>query len=314
MARGVLHNSLFFAVLVGNKTMVIEILKKLLEKSKWAKLDFRTLKFEGSVFIDAEGNERRADAIISVMTKDGRLILFLIEHKSSQNKTVLTQLLSYQTILYHQKKSVEVVPIVISTAKERWRIARRFRSARNDLCSELTLDFGYLLLDLFVYDVDSLKRNFPKSYPYFLAMVGLQRLNKEAIEAFLVATLDLPEEKRANLLAIATTCLVKSDSNFGMDVLEEIEAGCIENVEDRLMRTIKLGFEGLEEEAEAKGLAKGLAEGRAEGRAKGLAEGLAEGRIDVAMRMLKKGFSVEDICQATGLKRSELTRLKRKRA
>ena len=298
MSRGVLHNSLFFAVLIGNKTMAIEVLKKLLKKSEWAKLDFRTLKFEGTVFTDAEGNERRADAIISVMTKDGRLVLFLIEHKSSQNKTVLIQLLSYQTLIYHQKGDVEVVPIVISTAKEKWRITRRFRLPSNNLCSEVTLDFGYLLLDLFAYDVDGLRSNFPKSYPYFLAMAGLQHLNKEAIEAFFVATLELPDEERADLVAIATTCLVKSDSNFCMDVLEEIEAGCIENVEDRLMRTIKLGFEGLKEESFKEGEAKGEAKGRA----------------NVAMRMLQKGFSVEDICQATGLKRNDVTRLKRKRA
>ena len=132
MARGTLHNSLFLAVLTGNKTMVIEILKKLLKKRKSAMLDFRTLKIEGTVFTDSEGNERRADAIISVMTKDGRLVLFLIEHKSSQNKTVLTQLLSYQTIIYHQKEGIEVVPIIISTAKEKWRIARLFRLPSNN--------------------------------------------------------------------------------------------------------------------------------------------------------------------------------------
>ena len=309
MARGILHNSLFVAVLVGNKTMAIEILKILLGKIKSSKLDFRTLKFEGTVFIDAEGNERRADAIISVMTKDGRLVLFLIEHKSYQDKTVLTQLLSYQTILY-QKGAVEVVPIVISTAKKKWRITHRFRLPTDNLCGEVTLDFGYLLLDLFDYNVDSLRRDFPKSYPYLLALVGLQRLNKEAIEDFFVASLDLPDRKRTDLLAIATTCLAKYDSNFGMDVLEKIEAGCIENVEDRLMRTIKLGFEGLKEESFREGRAKG----KAEGKAKGKAEGKAEERADVAIRMLKKGFSDEIICQATGLKRAELTRLKRKRA
>ena len=301
MARGILHNALLFAVLIGNKMMAMEILKKLLEKKKSRKLDFRTLKFEGTVYTDAEGNERRADAIISVRTKDGREILFLIEHKSSQNKTVLTQLLSYQTILY-QERCLEVVPIVISTAKSKWQITRRFRLPTNNLCREVTLDFGYLLLDLSSYDADSLKHNFPKSFPYFLALVGLQRLNREAIEDFFVASLELPDEERTKLLAIATTCLVKSDSNFSIGVLEEMEAGCIENVEDRLMRTVKLGFEGWKEE--------GFKEGKAEGEAKGK----AEERAEVAIRMLKKGFSVEDICQATGLKRNELTSLKRKRA
>ena len=297
MARGILHNALLVAVFGGNKVMAMETLKKLLGKSKSVKLDFRTLKFEGTVYTDAEGNERRADAIISVMTKDGGRVLFLIEHKSSQNKIVLTQLLSYQTILY-QEEQTEVVPIVISTAKAQWRVARRFRSLTNNLCPEVTLDFGYLLLDIFTYDVESLKSDFPKSYPYFLALIGLQRLSREAIKDFFVESLTLETEERMNLVAIATTCLINSDSNFSMGVLEDIEAGCIENVEDRLMRTVKLGFEGWEE----KGFKRGLAEGKAEGRA------------DVAIRMLKKGFGVEVICQVTGLKRDEVTRLERKRA
>ena len=152
MAKGILHNALFFAVFVGDKTMATETLKKLLGKHKSRKLDFRTLRFEGTVYTDAEGNERRADAIISVKTKDGREVLFLIEHKSSQKKTVLTQLLSYQTILY-QEQGVEVVPIIISTAENEWRIARRFRPPTNDLCCGVTLDFGYLLLDLASYYV-----------------------------------------------------------------------------------------------------------------------------------------------------------------
>lgn len=76
MARGILHNALFVAVLNGNRVMAMEILKKLLGRKKSAKIDFRTLKFEGTVYTDGEGNERRADAIISIMNKDGRKVFF----------------------------------------------------------------------------------------------------------------------------------------------------------------------------------------------------------------------------------------------
>ena len=38
------------------------------------------------MFTDAEGNERRADAVLSVMTEDGQRVIFLIEHKSTQDK------------------------------------------------------------------------------------------------------------------------------------------------------------------------------------------------------------------------------------
>ena len=80
MSKRALHNALFTAVFTNNVKLAAELLKFLLGKEKADKFDFRTLKFETTVFTDAEGNERRADAIISVMTKDELRVVFLIEH------------------------------------------------------------------------------------------------------------------------------------------------------------------------------------------------------------------------------------------
>ncbi len=90
---------------------------------------------------------------------------------------------------------------------------------------------------------------FPSSHPYLLGMRGLQQLNREAIGEFFVASLALPAEDRVRLTGQVAHCLAESDGKFDMDLLEEIEAGCINKVKDRLMRTIKIGQEG---EAEGK--------------------------------------------------------------
>ena len=123
-----------------------------------------------------------------------------------------------------------------------------------------------------------------------------------------------------------TDCLVESRENFSAAMLEEIEAGCIKRVKDRLMRTVKIGQEGWLErgfkrglaEGKAEGLVEGKAEGEAEGLAKGKAEGeaegLAKGKAEVALRMLEEGVSIEVIRRTTGLKRNDLTKLKKKRA
>ena len=50
--------------------------------------------------------------------------------------------------------------------------------------------------------------------------------------------------------------------------------------------------------------------GRAEGRAEGIAIGVDQAKIEIAHRMLAKGFSVPDICEATGLSEEELATLK----
>ena len=50
--------------------------------------------------------------------------------------------------------------------------------------------------------------------------------------------------------------------------------------------------------------------GREEGRAEGIAIGVDQAKIEIARRMLAKGFSVPDICEATGLSEEELATLK----
>jgi predicted transposase/invertase (TIGR01784 family) len=72
---------------------------------------------------------------------------------------------------------------------------------------------------------------------------------------------------------------------------------------------IKLGWESAIDsakleglfEGEAKGRAEGRAEGEAKGRAEGEAKGRAEGKTEIALNMLKKGLSIEDVAELTGL-------------
>ena len=61
--------------------------------------------------------------------------------------------------------------------------------------------------------------------------------------------------------------------------------------------------------AEEKGRAEGREEGRAEGRAEGIAIGVDQAKIEIARRMLAKGFSVPDICEATGLSSADIAAL-----
>ena len=46
------------------------------------------------------------------------------------------------------------------------------------------------------------------------------------------------------------------------------------------------------------------------GRVEGIAIGVDQAKIEIARRMLAKGFSVPDICEATGLSEEELATLK----
>ena len=149
MSKHTLHDALFNAIIDDNRTLLIEWLRVLLTPKQLVYLDLHTTKYENNVFTDAQGKERRADVIFSVMTKDGQRIVFVVEHKSSQDKALFSQLLIYQQLL-NTIKTDRVVPIVISNAAGRWHLPRRFRatfaSSVDEVSGETALDFGYLLL------------------------------------------------------------------------------------------------------------------------------------------------------------------------
>ena len=89
----------------------------------------------------------------------------------------------------------------------------------------------------------------------------------------------------------------------------------LRHYEDSLkaFRDVKNCIDSAEEkgraEGRAEGLAEGLAKGQAEGRAEGIAIGVDQAKIEIARRMLAKGFSVPDICEATGLSEAVLSSL-----
>lgn len=54
MTKRAIHNALFVAIITNNRALITELLIFLLPPEQLAKLDLRTLKFEATVFTDAE--------------------------------------------------------------------------------------------------------------------------------------------------------------------------------------------------------------------------------------------------------------------
>ena len=228
MIKQALHNALFTAIIANNRVFIKELLAFLLPPEEFLMLLLRTLKFKTTVFTDADGNERRADAVISVMTKDKQRIIFLIEHKSTQENRLLGQMLDYQALL-DRYMADKVIVIVISNAKGRWRVPMRFQGkfakSANAVGSSVALDFGYLLFHMPDYSQDDIIRIFPKSHPYVLPLHCIRDLTREKVAKFFRSTLILEIEERRRLLELATDCFSKFNSDFSLSVLKDIEAG-----------------------------------------------------------------------------------------
>ena len=59
------------------------------------------------------------------------------------------------------------------------------------------------------------------------------------------------------------------------------------------------------------GKEEGIEEGRIEGRAEGIEEGSKQKAYEIAKKMLKKGNSIKDICDITGLSIEEIEELRK---
>ena len=270
----------------------------MLPPEEFLMLLLRTIKFEATVFTDADGNERRADAVISVMTRDGQRIIFLIEHKSTQDKGLLGQMLDYQALL-DRYMADKVIVIVISNARGRWRMPMRFQDkfakSANAVGSSVALDFGYLLFHMPDYSQEDIIKIFPKSHPYVLPLHCIRDLTDEKVATFFRSTLILKIEERRRLLELATDCFSKFNSDYSLSVLKNIEVVAINKAKDRLMNQLKIGREGWLEE----------------GRQEGEQAGIIKERQEVALRMLEKGMSIAEICSITKLSRNAVNRLER---
>ena len=71
------------------------------------------------------------------------------------------------------------------------------------------------------------------------------------------------------------------------------------------------GYEEGIEEGRIEGRAEGIEEGKIEGRAEGIEEGSKQKAYEIAKKMLKKGNSIEDICDITGLSIEEIEKLRK---
>ena len=82
---------------------------------------------------------------------------------------------------------------------------------------------------------------------------------------------------------------------------EGIEQGIKQGIEQGIEQGIKQGVE--------QGIKQGVEQGIKQGVEQGIKQGIEQGKIDTALRMLQKGYTVNDVCDITGLERNVVSGL-----
>ena len=319
-----LHDLLFREV-YSKKKYAMDLFRLVLKKEEYACFNWTQLKAELTNFVDEEHREKRADLVFSAPLKGSTRIVkivFLLEHKSYQDKKLLLQLLHYQNYLYTKFPHTAVLPIVIYHGKEKkWKLPKDFQAyisqhyprKLSKLLKKNMLNFPYKLLN--IQSLEEKREASLTTSPILFILKSVWSLNKKVVKEFFTRSRKLEKEDKYFLVEAATYYIGKNDRSFNRQVLEKLERTAIRKGE-KAMSLIKMAREEAKAEARQEGIEKGIEKGMEKGIEKGMEKGMEKGKVEekeeIALRMLEKEVEIENICAFTDLSEERVLELKKK--
>ena len=246
--------------------------------------------------------------MFQVETVGGKTKFFyvLVEHKSYRDRHVAVQLLEYIALIYRRwviqyGRSGQPVPelsvLVMYHGAEPWDVPTRFSALYENPAevSPLSLDFGYVLLDLSNVTCVSMPGH-TELRAGLMALKYSMRRRLTVEEAMLLAkALKMcdPSFRKVTLDYLDRAFKPAPHKVFSRTASKIIKED-VEMFRSAADKYTTLGHREGRREGLAEGLAQGKAEGKAEGmakgEAKGKAEGKAEGKADLLTLLLSDRF------------------------
>ena len=240
-----------------------------------------------------EGNKKILDLAVEVKWKEtDTLIIVHVEPQSYQQSNFNDRMFKYFSLLYN-KVEKPIIPIAVFSYEDPWEKSN-FSMTFGDF---EVLDFNYLTLHL---RKQNWRAFIKRDNPIVAALLSkMGYTDDERVQVKLeffktLARLKLDREKNELLLGFFESYLKLSEEEEALFVKE---ASKLQNAEEIL--EIPISY-----------VEKGRKEGREEGRQEGRVEGREEGLREVALNMLKDGFSIEKIAELTQMDRNDIEKLK----
>jgi len=285
----------FFNKLLKENRNVIDALKLMLPPEISEMLDFRSIVFDDSSYVDDKLVDSLSDIVIKTMIKDkyhSADIYILLEHKSSKPKKedLFFQILKYiynmWLLDYSTKKPFRVIiPLVFYHGKQKWNLPERFIDQfqiRDDL-KKIILDFSYILYN--TNNIDDLE--FQKSSGNAFLKAGLISL-KHSFE----------KEKLENVVNIIE--YIYSEGLFEDD-----------NKVEYIIRYLSLRYELTV--GKIRKIIKKLTIKRSDAMKTFIdyyeEKGIEKEKIETAKKMLVKGYHLKEIKEITGLTEKQIKKL-----
>ena len=266
-------------------------------------------------------SDKEADIVYRLRLRGTEVIFYvLLELQSTVDHTMPFRLLQYMVEVWRDvynntperermRKGFRlpaIVPAVLYNGKKGWTASRNFREYQSghERFAGRLLDFSYILFDVVRYDEEDLYRaaNVVSSVFYLDQTVDPRELVGRIRKlADVLKGMD-PGEFRQVMVWLRNVIKRKLPGLLQEEVdrvLEETEPREV----DKMITNIERTLDEMQRVAEARGMEKGIREGQTKGK--------IEGKVEVARAALKKGLSMDDVVEITGLSMETVLELKR---
>ena len=307
--------------LLANKKTFLELLQTFVREGWVREIEEGNLTLVDKSYVLQDFSDKEADIVYRLRLRGTEVIFYvLLELQSTVDHTMPFRLLQYMVEVWRDvynntperermRKGFRlpaIVPAVLYNGKKGWTASRNFREYQlgHGRFAGRLLDFSYILFDVVRYDEEDLYRaaNVVSSVFYLDQTVDPRELVGRIRKlADVLKGMD-PEEFRQVIVWLRNVIKRKLPGLLQEEVdrvLEETEPREV----DKMITNIERTLDVMQRVAEARGMEKGIREGQTKGK--------IEGKVEVARAALKKGLSMDDVVEITGLSMETVLELKR---
>lgn len=301
--------------LLTNRKTFLELLQTFVGEGWVNEIDESDLILVNKTYVLQDFSDREADIVYRLRLKGTEVIFYvLLELQSTVDHTMPFRLLQYMVEVWRdvyqntpEKERIRkgfrlpaILPAVLYNGKTGWTARRNFREYQSgyEKFPGRLLDFSYILFDVIGYNEEDLYRaaNVVSSVFYLDQTMDPWELVIRFRKLADVLKVMTPEQFRQVTVWLRNVIKRKLPVPLQQEVdrmLKETEPREVEKVITNIERAL--------DEMKRQALLEGVMRGKAEGK--------LEGKAEVARVALKKGFSIDDVVEITGLSKETVLEL-----
>jgi predicted transposase/invertase (TIGR01784 family) len=298
------HDKTYKTILENTKD-VAHIINEALELKGKEQISPEELEKYKSGFVTKELTSREADIVYKLKERN---IYFLIEHQSKPDYSMPYRIKEYKMEIIKSAIDIdkaktkeyelpEVIPIVIYTGKNKWKVRLYLEEIQDDRLKKVNLE-KYNLIDINNYKKEDLlaSNNFIDKF-FLLEKITDYAEYTETLEKIIEQTTDARDKAKLKEILV-TTIEEKLGEEKAKEIIRKIEIG-----DDKDMwQAIEMIRE------ENKTIRK---EGIRQGKIDGIKEGRNKERVQIICNMLNSGMQVEEIKRLTKVSKKEIEAIKK---